>query len=227
MFDRIAAGYDRVNDWMTAGMHRGWKRRLLALTHPRGGETALDLATGTGDIARLLRDCVGPGGRVVGLDFSAGMLGVARQHPDGGDIEWLQGDMLNLPFPSASFDVVTVGFGLRNVADLDRALAEITRVLKPGGRFGSLETARPRWALMRGAVALHSRLAPLLGRLMAGDDDAYRYLHASALAFTDQDALAERCRAHGLVQVRVEDISGGALALVTGERSGSSDTVPR
>lgn len=222
MFDRIASGYDRVNDWMTAGMHRAWKRRLLARTHPRPGEAVLDLATGTGDIARLLRDRVGTSGRTVGLDFSAGMLSVAREHPEGNGIEWLQGDMLALPFPDANFDVVTVGFGLRNVADLDRALAEILRVLKPGGRFGSLETARPRWALMRGAVALHSRVAPLLGRLMAGDDAAYRYLHASALAFTDQDALAERCRAQGFVRVRVEDISGGALALVTAERPSES-----
>jgi demethylmenaquinone methyltransferase/2-methoxy-6-polyprenyl-1,4-benzoquinol methylase len=218
MFDRIAGGYDRVNDWMTGGMHRLWKRRLVRLVGPSHGQAALDLATGTGDIARLLRQAIGGEGRVVGLDFSAGMLGFARQHPVGAGIEWLQGDMLALPFPDASFDVVTVGFGLRNVADLDRALAEIARVLRPGGRFGSLETGRPRWAVMRAVVGLHSAAAPVLGRLMAGEGDAYRYLHASAQAFADQDTLGERCRAAGLEAVEVRDIAGGALAIVTGRK---------
>ncbi|MEB3329377.1 MAG: ubiquinone/menaquinone biosynthesis methyltransferase [Candidatus Sericytochromatia bacterium] len=219
MFDRISGGYDRVNDWMTAGLHRLWKQRLIHQVGPARGEAALDLATGTGDIARLLRQAVGTEGRVVGLDFSAGMLGLARQHPAGSAVEWLQGDMLALPFPDASFDVLTVGFGLRNVADLDRALAEIVRVLRPGGRFGSLETGRPRWALMRAIVGLHSAAAPLLGRLMAGEAEAYRYLHASAQAFADQDTLAARCRAAGLAGVAVQDVAGGALAIVTGHRT--------
>lgn len=217
MFDRIATGYDRVNDWMTGGLHRRWKQRLIAIANPQAGEDALDLATGTGDIARLLKGRVTSEGRVVGLDFSAGMLQVARQNTSVPQIEWLQGDMLALPFPEASFDVVTVGFGLRNVANLDQALREIARVLRPGGRFVSLETARPRWPVMRAVVALHSRLAPWLGHLVTGDASAYRYLHASALAFTDQDALADRCRAMGLVGVTVEDLSGGALALVSGQ----------
>ncbi|MEB3222532.1 MAG: ubiquinone/menaquinone biosynthesis methyltransferase [Candidatus Sericytochromatia bacterium] len=218
MFDRISGGYDRVNDWMTGGLHRLWKRRLVGLVAPQPGDAALDLATGTGDIARLLQAAVGPDGSVTGLDFSAGMLSLARQHPAGGGVAWLQGDMLALPFPDASFDVVTVGFGLRNVADLDRALAEIARVLRPGGRFGSLETGRPRWAPMRAVVALHSAAAPVLGRVMAGEGEAYRYLHASAQAFTDQDSLGCRCEAAGLAAVRVRDVAGGALAIVTGQR---------
>ncbi|MEB3197779.1 MAG: bifunctional demethylmenaquinone methyltransferase/2-methoxy-6-polyprenyl-1,4-benzoquinol methylase UbiE [Candidatus Sericytochromatia bacterium] len=219
MFDRIAIGYDRVNDWMTGGLHRLWKRQLVRGLRPAPGDAALDLATGTGDLALLLQRAVGPEGRTVGLDFSAGMLEIARARRSDG-IEWLQGDMLALPFPDASFDVVTVGFGLRNVADLERALKEIARILKPGGRFGSLETARPRQAWMRAVVALHSRLAPWLGRWMAGDDDAYRYLHASALAFVDQDTLAHTCRQVGLADVVVRDLSGGALALVMGKRVG-------
>ena len=218
MFDQIAGGYDRVNDWMTGGLHHAWKRRLIALVAPRPGEAALDLATGTGDLACRLAAAVGGEGRVTGLDFSAGMLAIARQRPDAGPITWREGDMLALPIDDASVDVVTVGFGLRNVADLDRALAEIARVLRPGGRFGSLETARPRTAVMRAAVRLHGQVLPLLGRAVAGDGDAYRYLHASALAFTDQDALAARCQAAGLVDVAVHDLAGGALAIVTGRK---------
>ncbi len=219
MFDRIAFGYDRVNDLMTGGLHRLWKRQLLARVAPGPGEVALDLATGTGDLAIGLARRVGPAGRVVGLDFSAGMLAIARERPEGAGVDWREGDMLALPFPDASFDVVTVGFGLRNVTDLDLALREIARVLKPGGRFGSLEMARPRTGVMRAAVAAHSAVLPVIGRMFAGSGDPYRYLHASARAFTDQDALAERCRAAGLLEVAVRDVSGGALAIVTGRKA--------
>lgn len=219
MFDRIAIGYDRVNDLMTGGLHRLWKRRLLARVAAAPGDAALDLATGTGDLAIGLVCRVGAAGRVVGLDFSAGMLAIARERPEGQAVEWCEGDMLALPFQDATFDVVTVGFGLRNVADLDRALAEIARVLRPGGRFGSLEVARPRTAAMRAAVAAHCAVVPVLGRVFVGDGDPYRYLHASARAFADQDTLAERCRAAGLHDVAVCDLSGGALAIVTGRKA--------
>jgi demethylmenaquinone methyltransferase/2-methoxy-6-polyprenyl-1,4-benzoquinol methylase len=218
MFDRIAGGYDRVNDWMTGGLHRLWKRRMVAMLAPKAGEAALDLATGTGDLAILLKDRVAPGGTVTGLDFSAGMLAIAQRRPDGSGVTWIEGDMLALPFADASVDVVTVGFGLRNVADLDLAIAEIARVLRPGGRFGSLEMAHPRSAVMRAAVAAHSAVLPVFGRLVAGDGDAYKYLHASAKAFTDQDALGELCRKAGLVDVVVNDVAGGALAIVTGRK---------
>ena len=219
MFDSIAFGYDRVNDLMTGGLHRLWKRKLIGLVAPAPGEAALDLATGTGDLAMGLLGRVGPSGSVIGLDFSPGMLAIARERHAGAAVEWREGDMLALPFADAAFDVVTVGFGLRNVTDLDRALAEIARVLKPGGRFGSLEMARPRTGVMRAAVAAHSAVLPVFGRLLAGSGDPYRYLHASARAFTDQDALAERCRAAGLADVVVRDVSGGALAIVTGRRA--------
>lgn len=218
MFDSIAFGYDRVNDLMTGGMHRLWKRRMLSLVAPAPGEAVLDLATGTGDLAIGLLGRVGPTGQVVGLDFSPGMLAIARERHAGANVTWREGDMLALPFEDASFDVVTVGFGLRNVTDLDQALAEIARVLKPGGRFGSLEMARPRTGVMRAAVAAHSAVLPLFGRLLAGSGDPYRYLHASARAFTDQDSLGERCRAAGLSDVQVRDVSGGALAIVTGRK---------
>jgi demethylmenaquinone methyltransferase/2-methoxy-6-polyprenyl-1,4-benzoquinol methylase len=217
MFDNIAHGYDRANDWMTGGMHRAWKRRLIAQVAPKPGDKALDLATGTGDIARLLAGAVGPTGHVTGLDFSAGMLERARE--DAGTITWVQGDMLNLPFADASMDVVTVGFGLRNVADVDRAIAEIVRVLAPGGRFGSLEMAHP-WLWLRPGVWLFNTLAvPLIGKLASGDAAPYRYLHASSEAFLSQGELAAKFRAAGLTDVKVRDVLGGTLALVTGRKA--------
>jgi demethylmenaquinone methyltransferase / 2-methoxy-6-polyprenyl-1,4-benzoquinol methylase len=218
MFDKIAHGYDAANDWMTGGLHHGWKRRLIRLVGAKPGDHALDLATGTGDIARRLASAVGPTGHVTGLDFSAGMLERARAIEGGAGIHWVKGDMMALPVENAAMDVVTVGFGLRNVADVDRALAEIARVLKPGGRFGSLEMARP-WLWLRPGVWLFNTLmVPLIGRLASGDADPYRYLHASSEAFMDQHTLAERCRQAGFQDVRVRDLLGGTLALVTGTR---------
>lgn len=218
MFDRIAGGYDKANDWMTAGRHRAWKRRLIGLVAPKPGDRALDLATGTGDIARLLAAEVGPTGHVTGLDFSAGMLEQAKALGNDAGITWLKGDMMALPFEDASLDVVTVGFGLRNVADVDKALSEITRVLKPGGRFCSLEMAHP-WLLLRPGVWLFNTVAvPIIGKMASGDANPYRYLHASSEAFLSQQALAERCRAAGLSGVRYYDVMGGTLALVAGTK---------
>lgn len=220
MFDRIAEGYDQANDWMTGTRHRAWKQRLVAGLALQPGERALDLATGTGDLARLLSAAVGPEGRVTGLDFSPGMLARARAlDPEPGRIDWIEGDMLALPFPDASFDAVTVGFGLRNVADLERAIAEIARVLKPGGRFASLEMGRPRMPIVRaGAGIFNAVVVPVIGKLVTGTGEPYRYLHASAAAFLAQDELAARCRGAGLDDVAVEDVMLGTLAIVRGRR---------
>lgn len=219
MFDRIAEGYDAANDGMTGGLHRLWKRRLVRLLGAKSGERALDLATGTGDLAALLAEQVGPSGQVTGLDFSAGMLAKARERGIRG-VTFVEGDMLALPFADASFDRVSVGFGLRNVADLDRALAEILRVMKPGGRFASLEMGRPRLALMRAGVATYNAVVvPMIGKLTTGTADPYKYLHASALAFVSQDELAKRMAAVGFSNVKVHDVAGGALAIVVADRS--------
>lgn len=218
LFDHISGGYDRVNDWMTGGLHHLWKARLIRTLAVAPGEAALDLATGTGDLAIRLHKTVGPGGRVVGLDFSPGMLAVAKRRVAGAGVEWTEGDMLNLAFNDATFDAATVGFGLRNVADLDRAIAEVFRVLRPGGRFGSLETGHPRGALMRGVMSIHHRVVPLLGKVLAGDDKPYRYFNDSIDAFDHQDRLAERFRAAGFVDVRVQDIQGGSIAIVSGTK---------
>jgi demethylmenaquinone methyltransferase/2-methoxy-6-polyprenyl-1,4-benzoquinol methylase len=147
------------------------------------------------------------------------MLAQARALGHDAGITWLQGDMMQLPFPDASMDVVTVGFGLRNVADVNQALAEIARVLKPGGRFGSLEMAHP-WLLLRPGVWLFNTLmVPVIGKLASGDANPYRYLHASSEAFLSQSALAERCRQSGLSDVRYRDVLGGTLALVSGRKA--------
>jgi demethylmenaquinone methyltransferase/2-methoxy-6-polyprenyl-1,4-benzoquinol methylase len=221
LFDQIAGGYDNVNDWMTGGLHRLWKDRMLRILGAAPGQDALDLATGTGDLAFRLHAIVtagGAAGTVTGLDFSPGMLDVARTRSGGTGVTWLEGDMMALPFADASFDIGTVGFGLRNVTDVDVALRDVFRVMRPGGAFGSLETGRPRLALMRGVIAVHHKVVPLLGKVFVGDDKPYRYLNDSFDAFMDQDTLAERFRAAGFVDVQVADIQGGSLAIVTGRK---------
>lgn len=217
MFDRIAGAYDRVNDLMTGGRHHAWKRTMIELARVRPGAHALDLCTGTGDIARLLALAAGPTGQVTGLDFSEGMLEVARQRPHSGPaITWQQGDALALPFADLSFDAVTVGFGLRNLSDLDRGLAEIRRVLKPGGRFVSLDMGKPRaWVLKRGAEFYEYRIVPAMGGLVSGERDAYEYLPASNRSFPDQRELARRLEAVGFTAAQAHDRMLGAVALVS------------
>lgn len=221
MFDAIAGNYDRVNDLMTAGVHRQWKRQVVALAALERGERALDLATGTGDIAFLLADQVGPQGQILGLDFSDGMLDVARARAlEGRNITWQQGDMTALDLPDASFDAITVGYGLRNVTDLDRALAEIHRVLKPGGRFVSLDLGKPRFRLIRWGADLYSfRVVPLIGGIVSGNRDAYKYLPASNLSFVDQRELAKRLADLGFNDVRIHDRAMGAMAIVSAAKN--------
>jgi demethylmenaquinone methyltransferase/2-methoxy-6-polyprenyl-1,4-benzoquinol methylase len=217
MFDAIAGNYDRVNDLMTAGVHRQWKRQVVALTHLNPGGKALDLATGTGDIAFLLADTVGPQGEVVGLDFSEGMLSIARERDlEGRPITWVQGDMTGLALPDAAFDAVTVGYGLRNVTDLDKALSEIHRVLKPGGRAVSLDLGKPRFKLVRWGADLYSfKVVPLIGGIVSGNRDAYKYLPESNLSFVDQRELARRLKAVGFTDVEIHDRAMGAMAIVS------------
>jgi len=227
MFDGIAARYDRINDLMTGGMHRLWKRKLVAVLGLRQGDRVLDLCSGTGDLALLEATVTGAGGEVVGLDFSDRMLGVARTRsvPAGAPVSWVLGDATRLNWPDASFRAVSVGFGLRNVEDLGAALAEAYRVLEPGGCFASLDLGKPRSRILRLLTAIHaSFIAPWLAWLAGGDRAAYAYLPRSNRHFPDQRELARRLEISGFAEVTVQDLGLGAVALVSGRKpvAGSS-----
>ena len=217
MFDRIAGRYDAMNSVMSAGLHHRWRARTAELTRLTPGATALDVCCGTGDLALELRRRVGPQGRVVGLDFSAPMLELAERKSAaaGVAVEWMQGNALDLPFEDETFDAATVGFGVRNVADLERALAELRRVLRPGGRLAILEITRPRGPLQLFYRLWFDLLIPLAGRVLPGGK-AYTYLPASVRRFPGPDALTALLEAHGFGDVAYRRLGGGIVALHTG-----------
>jgi ubiquinone/menaquinone biosynthesis methyltransferase len=222
LFSRIARRYDRINDWMSWGLHRRWKRRLVHLTKPRAGENALDLCCGTGDVARILASGGQGGARleVVGLDFTPEMLEIARSvTPRSIPVSFREGDALHLPFPDASFDVVTCAYGLRNLADLDRGLKESCRVLRPGGRLASLEFGRPSHPFLASLYFGYLRLAlPLFGLLFFGDSHTYGYIFASVSRFPSQQELARRMGAAGFENVEVHDLMGGAMGICVAQK---------
>lgn len=210
MFDRIAPIYDSMNRTMTAGLDRRW-RRLAAEAVVAPGDKVLDACCGTGDLALAAR---AEGGMVTGLDFSDGMLERARRKSS--EIEWLQGDLLRLPFGDASFDVATVGFGVRNVEDLDLALRELRRVLRPKGRLAILEVVRPKGPLALFFRAWFDGLVPLAGRMLPGGA-AYSYLPASVRRFPGPPELQERVRTAGFHPVAHRLLGGGIVVLLVGE----------
>jgi demethylmenaquinone methyltransferase/2-methoxy-6-polyprenyl-1,4-benzoquinol methylase len=217
MFDRIARVYDRMNSVMTAGMHHRWRERAVDLAHVGPGARALDVATGTGDLAIELSR---RGADVVGLDFSEGMLELARAKAPG--IHFEQGNALALTYPYASFDAVTVGFGARNFDDLDQGIHELVRVTRPGGRVVILEITTPQKPPLSWFFRLwFDRLVPALGRV-AGDSDAYTYLPSSVRRFPGPRELGERLSAAGLVDVRWVLTAGGIIAIHSGTRAGSA-----
>ena len=210
MFDRIAPFYDAMNRTMTAGLDRRW-RRMTAEAVVRPGDAVLDACCGTGDLAIAAARA---GGRVTGLDFSEPMLERARRKAP--EVEWIRGDLLELPFADASFDAATVGFGVRNVDDLQRALSELRRVLGPGGRLGILEITRPRGPLAPFYRLWFDGVVPLLGKLLPGGS-AYTYLPASVRRFPGPAELAEMIEAAGFRDVRVRLFAGGIVALHTAD----------
>jgi demethylmenaquinone methyltransferase/2-methoxy-6-polyprenyl-1,4-benzoquinol methylase len=210
MFDRIAPVYDAMNRTMTAGLDRRW-RRLTAEAAVRPGDDVLDACCGTGDLAIAASRA---GGNVTGLDFSPAMLARARRKAPG--LEWIEGDLLALPFADASFDSATVGFGVRNVEDLGRAIEELRRVLRPGGRLGVLEITRPRGLLAPFYRVWFDGVVPLLGKLLPGGS-AYTYLPASVRRFPGPQELAGMIESAGFRDVRVRLLAGGIVALHTAE----------
>jgi demethylmenaquinone methyltransferase/2-methoxy-6-polyprenyl-1,4-benzoquinol methylase len=214
MFDRIAVVYDLMNSVMTAGLHHRWRERAADLAQLASGDRALDVAAGTGDLAIELKRRVGPAGEVVGSDFSEGMLHIAREK--SADVRWEWADAQALPYADDEFAAATVGFGARNFADLDRGLAEMTRVVRPGGRVVVLEITVPQKPPLSSFFRVwFDRIVPLLGRL-TGDPEAYDYLPNSVKRFPDPRALAGRLDAAGLDDVRWILTAGGIIALHSG-----------
>jgi demethylmenaquinone methyltransferase/2-methoxy-6-polyprenyl-1,4-benzoquinol methylase len=219
MFDRIAGFYDLMNSVMTAGLHHAWRRRAADLAAVGPGARVLDVATGTGDLAFELAGRVRPGGEVVGADFSEAMLARARTKASaaGAEVRFETANALALPYPDDSFDAATVGFGARNFSDLERGLAEMTRVVRPGGQVVILEITTPQkpplsWFFR----AWFDSVVPTIGRL-AGDPDAYAYLPESVKRFPGPAALAAALAGAGLLRVRWILTAGGIIALHVGE----------
>jgi demethylmenaquinone methyltransferase / 2-methoxy-6-polyprenyl-1,4-benzoquinol methylase len=222
MFDRIAGVYDLMNTTVTVGMHHRWRARAADRAELRPGGTALDLCCGTGDLALELARRVGPDGAVVGCDFSERMLELARRKASKhaatqARFEWA--DALELPYEDASFDAVTVGFGVRNLVDLGRGLAEMVRVLKPGGHAVILEITQPRRRPVSTFYSLwFDRLVPLLGAL-AGDRDAYTYLPESVKRFPPPAGLAAMMAGAGLERISYLLMAGGIIAIHSGAKA--------
>src|SRR4051812_27272875 len=211
MFDRIARVYDRMNSVMTAGLHHRWRERAADLANVGPGSRALDVATGTGDLAIALSRRVEPGGEVVGSDFSEGMLALARRKAPA--LRWEWANALALPYADDAFDAATVGFGARNFSDLDKGLAEMARVVRPGGRVVVLEITTPRRPPLSLFFSLwFDRAVPALGRL-AGDPEAYTYLPSSVRRFPDPEGLAAIMSRAGLRDVGWILTAGGIIAL--------------
>ena len=221
VFTSVARNYDLMNDLMSFGVHRLWKRHFIAVRGVRRGDRVLDLAGGTGDIAALLKPVVGEEGEVIVGDINAAMLGVGRDRlTDRGLVAGLRWAQLNaeaLPFPDNSFDAITMAFGLRNVTDKDKALADMHRILKPGGRLLVLEFSKVQSPLLSKLYDVHSfQILPRLGRLFANDADSYRYLAESIRKHPDQGTLKDMMRTAGFGHVEVRNLTNGIVAIHRG-----------
>jgi demethylmenaquinone methyltransferase / 2-methoxy-6-polyprenyl-1,4-benzoquinol methylase len=237
MFDRIAGVYDVLNTAMTVGLHRRWRERAADLARVGSGSRVLDVATGTGDLAIELGGRVGAGGEVVGSDFSEGMLARARAKAAGtagldATVRFEWGDALELPYEAGSFDAATVGFGARNFSDLARGLAEMARVVRPGGRVVVLEITTPtRWPLALFFGLWFDRLVPGLGRVVetltgssrGGIAEAYSYLPSSVKRFPEPAELAAEMERVGLREIRYVITAGGIIAIHAGTVRGEAN----
>jgi demethylmenaquinone methyltransferase / 2-methoxy-6-polyprenyl-1,4-benzoquinol methylase len=218
VFTSVARNYDLMNDLMSFGVHRLWKRHFVAISGIRPGDRVLDLAGGTGDIAALIKPVVGDDGEVIVGDINAAMLGVGRDRLTDrglvGGLRWAQLNAEALPFPDHSFDAVTMAFGLRNVTDKEKALADICRTLKPGGRLLVLEFSKVRSDLLSKLYDFHSfQVLPKLGRLFANDADSYQYLAESIRKHPDQETLKGMMEKAGFGRVEVRNLTNGIVAI--------------
>jgi demethylmenaquinone methyltransferase/2-methoxy-6-polyprenyl-1,4-benzoquinol methylase len=230
LFGTIAHRYDFINDIQSFGLHRVWKRRVLHLSCPQPGERALDLCCGTGDIAIALAK---RGADVAGLDFSEPMLEVAREklsqlrttslagsgQPSGIKIEFIRGDAQQIPFPENTFDILTIGYGLRNLADLDTGLHDMLRVAKPGGRIVALEFGKPANSAWRTIYFSYLKFAlPIFGKLFCGSSAAYGYILESLNHYPDQQAVAAKMAEIGWQKIRVINLMGGIMSIHYAEK---------
>lgn len=223
LFAAVAPRYDLINDLQSLGMHRLWKRRLVVEAAAGPGRKALDVCCGTGDVAFALARA---GAEVVGFDFSQPMLDVAAVRAgrtplrDGsGSVRFQQGDALELPFPDRSFDVVTISYGLRNLADFRRGLRELTRVLRPGGRLLVLDFGKPDFLPLRWAYFQYlERICPLFGRIFCGDADTHGYILDSLKAYPAQHGVDAALKELGYAETRIESFLGGTMTLNVGRR---------
>jgi demethylmenaquinone methyltransferase/2-methoxy-6-polyprenyl-1,4-benzoquinol methylase len=224
VFHSVASRYDLMNDLMSGGIHRIWKRFTIELSGVRKNNAVLDIAGGTGDLAARFAELVGPEGRVVLADINDSMLQVGRDKllDTGrlGNIEFVQADAQSLPFPDDSFDCVTIAFGLRNVTDINSALRSMLRVLKPGGRLLVLEFSKPENELLSKAYDTYSfRVLPVMGKLVTNDSESYQYLAESIRKHPDQDTLRDMMEDAGFSQCEYHNMTGGIVALHRGIKS--------
>jgi len=223
VFHSVASKYDLMNDLMSAGIHRIWKKFTIEVSGVRPGNSVLDIAGGTGDLTAKFSRLVGPEGQVVLADINDSMLKVGRDRLTdrgiAGNVVYSQADAQYLPFPDNTFDCITIAFGLRNVTDKDLALASMYRVLKPGGRLLILEFSKPQNRVLEKAYDLYSfRVLPLMGKLVTQDSDSYRYLAESIRMHPDQETLKGMMENAGYHDCKFYNLTGGVVALHKGTK---------
>lgn len=223
VFDRVARRYDLMNDLMSVGVHRLWKDSVVDWLAPKPGIVHADVGGGTGDIAFRIRNRVGADATIAVVDINEAMLQVGRDRAFDKNlfdaVSWTVGDAMRLPLPDRSMDSVTIAFAIRNVTHIDHALAEMRRVLKPGGRFLCLEFSKVTLPVLDVVYERYSfSVLPMLGRLVAGDTESYRYLAESIRRFPDQDGFAGLMRAAGFARVRYRNVSSGVACIHSGWR---------
>jgi demethylmenaquinone methyltransferase/2-methoxy-6-polyprenyl-1,4-benzoquinol methylase len=216
LFARVAKRYDLMNDVQSFGLHRYWKRRVAQLAKPGLDSRALDVCCGTGDLALMMAHA---GAKVVGLDFSEPMLEVAKRRRTDGAVQFVQGDAQALPFEDNSFDIVTIGYGLRNLASFETGLREMQRVARPGGRLLVLDFGKPDNALWRGIYFGYMKMVvPLMGLVFSGSASAYAYILESLKHYPAQRGVEEKMRELGLTNVRVVEFLGGVMSINYAEK---------